>query len=74
MNARLTALVFLVQQPVSDARRLVRFGIFEVDLRERELRKGGVKIKITSQPFEVLAILLEHPGEVVTREEFQRRL
>ena len=74
MNARLTALGFLVQQPVSEARRLVRFGIFEVDLRERELRKGGVKIKITSQPFEVLAILLEHPGEVVTREEFQRRL
>ena len=74
INARLTALGCLVQQPVSDAHRLVRFGVFEVDLRAGELRKGGAKVKITSQPFEVLTILLAHPGEVVTREEFQKRL
>src|SRR4029079_18311163 len=52
----------------------VRFGTFEVDLRAGELRKSGVKLKLTGQPFQVLAILLEHPGEVVTREELQKRL
>ena len=54
--------------------RLVRFGTFEVDLRAGELRKAGVKLKLTGQPFQVLAILLERPGEVVTREELQKRL
>jgi len=54
--------------------RLVRFGTFEVDLTARELRKSGVKLKLTGQPFQVLAILLERPGEVVTREELQKRL
>src|ERR1051325_2019271 len=54
--------------------RLVRFGGFEVDLRARELRKDGAKLKLSGQPFQVLAILLESPGEVVTREELQKRL
>jgi DNA-binding winged helix-turn-helix (wHTH) protein len=54
--------------------RLVRFGTFEVDLPAGEVRKGGVKLKLTGQPFQVLAILLERPGEVVTREEMQKRL
>ena len=54
--------------------RLVRFGIFEVDLQAGELRKGGVKLKLTGQPFQVLAILLERPGQVVSREELQKRL
>ena len=54
--------------------RLVRFGTFEVDLPAGELRKAGVKLKLTGQPFQVLTILLEHPGEVVTREELQKRL
>jgi DNA-binding winged helix-turn-helix (wHTH) protein len=54
--------------------RLLRFGNFEVDLRSGELRKGGVKLKIGGQPFQVLSILLERPGEVVTREELQKRL
>jgi Tol biopolymer transport system component/DNA-binding winged helix-turn-helix (wHTH) protein len=54
--------------------RLVRFGTFEVDLAAGELRKNGVKLKLTGQPFQVLAILLERPGEVVTREELQKRL
>jgi len=56
------------------APRLVRFGTFEVDLQTGELRKGGVKLKLTGQPFQVLTILLERPGEVVTREELQKRL
>src|SRR5215472_3489334 len=54
--------------------RLVRFGAFEADLRTGELRKNGVKLKFSGQPFQVLAILLERPGEVATREELQKRL
>jgi DNA-binding winged helix-turn-helix (wHTH) protein len=53
---------------------IVRFGAFEVDLRRAELRKSGLKVKLTGQPFEVLAILLERPGEVVSRQELCRRL
>ena len=56
------------------AARLVRFGAFEVDLRTGELRKDGTRLKLTGQPFQVLTILLEQPGEVVTREELQKRL
>jgi Tol biopolymer transport system component/DNA-binding winged helix-turn-helix (wHTH) protein len=56
------------------AARLVRFGAFEVDVRSGELRKDGAKLKLTGQPFQVLTILLEQPGEVVTREELQKRL
>src|SRR5436305_1212284 len=54
--------------------RLLRFGNFEVDLRSGELRKAGAKLKLSGQPFQVLSILLERPGEVVTREELQKRL
>jgi len=54
--------------------RLVRFGIFEADLQTGELRKDGVKLKFSGQPFQVLAILLERAGDVVTREELQKRL
>ncbi len=54
--------------------RVVRFGAFEADLSAGELRKSGVRIKLHGQPFEVLAMLLERPGEVVTREELQGRL
>jgi DNA-binding winged helix-turn-helix (wHTH) protein/Tol biopolymer transport system component len=54
--------------------RLVRFATFEVDLETGELRKAGQKLKFSGQPFQVFAILLERPGEVVTREELQKRL
>ena len=54
--------------------RTVRFGTFEADLGTRELRKGGMRIKLQGQPFEVLAMLLERPGEVVPREELRQRL
>ena len=54
--------------------RLLRFGDFEADLRSGELRKGGVKLKFGGQPFQVLTILLEQSGDVVTREELQKRL
>jgi TolB-like protein/DNA-binding winged helix-turn-helix (wHTH) protein len=59
----------------SDARpRLLRFGVFEVDLRTGELRKQGLKVKLHGQPFQVLAMLLERPGEPVTREEIREKL
>jgi DNA-binding winged helix-turn-helix (wHTH) protein len=54
--------------------RLVRFGTFEADLQTGELRKAGVKLNFSGQPFQVLAILLERPGDVVRREELQMRL
>jgi TolB-like protein/DNA-binding winged helix-turn-helix (wHTH) protein len=54
--------------------RIVRFGTFEADLSARELRKAGVRIKLHGQPFEVLAMLLERPGETVPREELRQRL
>src|SRR5579859_1117382 len=53
---------------------LVRFGAFVANAQTGELRKDGVKLKFSGQPFQVLAILLERPGEVVTREELQKRL
>ncbi len=54
--------------------RVVRFGAFEVDLRTRELRKHGLKIKLQEKPYQVLAALLRNPGELVTREELRREL
>ncbi len=54
--------------------QLVRFGTFELNLRAGELRKKGVKVKFQEQPFQILAMLLERPGEVVTREELRQRL
>ena len=53
---------------------VIRFGIFELDLRRRELRKSGVRIKLHEQPFQVLALLVERPGEIVTRDQLQQKL
>jgi TolB-like protein/DNA-binding winged helix-turn-helix (wHTH) protein/Flp pilus assembly protein TadD len=53
---------------------LLRFGAFELDLRTGELRKSGVLIKLSPQPFKVLAILADRAGEVVTREELQQQI
>ena len=52
----------------------VRFGVFELDLRAGELRKRGLKVRLQEKPQQVLALLLEKPGEVVTREELRQRL
>jgi DNA-binding winged helix-turn-helix (wHTH) protein len=52
----------------------VRFDVFEVDLRAQELYRAGRKVKLQIQPFQVLAILLERPGEVLTRDELRNRL
>src|SRR5437763_10967324 len=52
----------------------IRFGVFEVELRTGELRKQGVRIKLRDQPFQILQLLLAHPGEVVSRDELQKQL
>src|SRR6266853_5273233 len=52
----------------------IRFGVYEVDVRAGELRKQGVKVKLQEQPLQVLQILLENPGEMVTREALQQRI
>ena len=60
-------------EPAS-SKRIVRFGVFEVDRAAGELRKQGLKVKLQEKPFQVLTLLLERPGEVVTRKELQQRL
>jgi DNA-binding winged helix-turn-helix (wHTH) protein len=52
----------------------IRFGLFEVDPRAGELRKNGLRVKLQQQPFQILVILLRHPGEIVTREELRKEL
>jgi TolB-like protein/DNA-binding winged helix-turn-helix (wHTH) protein len=54
--------------------RILRFGVFEVDLDTGELRKSGMRQKLGGQPFEVLRLLLEHPQQIVTREQLQQRI
>ena len=60
--------------PGDAANGVIRFGIFEVDLRAGQLRRNGLKVRLQEQPFQVLAMLLERPGEVVTREDLHARL
>jgi len=54
--------------------KFLRFGLYELDLEAHELRKSGVRIKLQDQPFQILAMLLERPGEIVTRDELQKQL
>ena len=54
--------------------RFARFGTFEVDFRERKLTKGGIRIRLQEQPFRILALLLEHSGALVTREEIRQQV
>src|SRR5262245_39232088 len=58
---------------MSESQRF-RFGIFEVDVAAGEIRKNGAKIKLQEQPFQALVALIEHPREVLTREELRKRL
>ena len=55
-------------------RQVVRFGVFDLDVRARSLRKSGIRIKIQGQPFDILVLLLSRHGEVVTREELRQKL
>ena len=59
-----------VQTQVTDS--VVRFGVYQADLQNGELRKNGIKLRLQGQPFQVLSLLLKHAGEVVTREELRR--
>src|SRR6266481_9165252 len=61
----------MLPPPVS---QLMRFDRFELDLRAGELRNGGIRIRLQEQPLQVLQALLEKPGEVVSREELQKRI
>ena len=58
----------------TDAKKVIRFGTFEVDPHEGELRRDGSRVKLQDQPFQVLLALLQRPGEVVTREELRTKL
>jgi Tol biopolymer transport system component/DNA-binding winged helix-turn-helix (wHTH) protein len=60
--------------PVSQFPAIVRFDVFEIDLQASELRKEGRKVKVQEQPFRVLSLLLQRPGQVVTREELREQL
>src|ERR1700722_14036495 len=57
-------------QPAS----VVRFGTYEVSLQSGEVRKSGLRIRVQQQPMKLLQILLERPGEVITREELRSRV
>jgi TolB-like protein/DNA-binding winged helix-turn-helix (wHTH) protein/Flp pilus assembly protein TadD len=61
-------------EPTTSASGPIRFGVFQVNLHTGELWKNGNKIKLEGQPFQILALLLERPGELVTREELEQKL
>jgi len=65
-----------VEQKIRQARtaQAIRFGVYEVDLEAGELRKRGVKVSLQEQPFQVLALLIAHPGQLLTREALQKQL
>jgi len=52
----------------------VRFGVYELDVRGGELRRNGIRVKLQEQPFQILQILLERPGEVITRDELRQKI
>src|SRR5579863_8160572 len=60
--------------PEKSSGRIARFGVYELDLAAGELRKSGAKLRLQEQPFQVLALLLERAGDVVTREELRQKL
>ena len=64
----------LTMEAPSPPTDIVHFGIFQIDLKARELHKAGVKVKLQEQPFRVLALLVERAGQVVTREELRQRV
>ncbi|MGA7079922.1 MAG: winged helix-turn-helix domain-containing protein [Terriglobales bacterium] len=63
-----------VRDLASDQRALLHFGLYEVDLQKSELRKGGLRLKVPRQSFQILATLLKRPGEIVTRESLRQEL
>jgi len=61
-------------EPPGREKRFLRFGSFELDVRARELRNGSTRVRLQEQPFEILRLMLERPGDVVTREELRQHL
>jgi DNA-binding winged helix-turn-helix (wHTH) protein/Tol biopolymer transport system component len=59
---------------VENPNRLVHFGVFELDTKAGELRRNGSRVRLQEQPLQVLLVLLEHPGEIVSREQLRKRL
>jgi len=66
--------IHLFMQEDLHPRVRLRFGVFELDLRAGELRKLGFRVRLQEQPLQILTMLLEHPGEVISREELQKKL
>jgi TolB-like protein/DNA-binding winged helix-turn-helix (wHTH) protein/Tfp pilus assembly protein PilF len=64
----------MASSPIEAPARVVRFGLFEVDFESNELRKKGLRLKLQDQQLNLLKILLEHPGTLVTRDELRHRL
>ena len=60
--------------PVSPPQSVIRFGLFELDLKAGQLSRNGSKLPLPQQPLQLLAVLLERPGEIVTREDLRQRL
>jgi DNA-binding winged helix-turn-helix (wHTH) protein len=59
---------------VSPAEDVIRFGLFELDLKAGQLTRNGTKLRLPQQPLQLLAMLLERPGEIITRDELRQRL
>ena len=71
--ARVLRFIVTMEDPTPPVRH-VRFGVFDVDLQTGELRRKGIRIRLQEQPFQILQMLLEHPGEVVSRDDIEKRL
>jgi DNA-binding winged helix-turn-helix (wHTH) protein/TolB-like protein len=63
-----------LMQSAPAATKIFRFGLFEADATRGTLSRNGIRVRLQDQPFRVLIVLLEHPGEIVTREELRQRL
>jgi cholera toxin transcriptional activator len=74
LNLRVVGRLLMPALPSNPSSGIARFGVFELDLAAGELRKNGAKLRLQEQPFQVLALLLERPGDVVTREELRQKL
>src|ERR1700682_6391794 len=66
--------LLMASTPIQAPARVIRFGLFEVDLDSNELRKKGLRLKLQDQPLSLLRVLLEHPGTLVTRDDLRNRL
>jgi Tol biopolymer transport system component/DNA-binding winged helix-turn-helix (wHTH) protein len=64
----------MASEAINESARRVQFGVFEADLNTGELRRSGIRIRLQSQPFKLLSVLVEHPGQVVSREALQLEL